>query len=54
MSILLEQADDNIRAAAMALVAGQKQATEDLVATIKGEHEEVLSRASSLLATVAR
>lgn len=50
VSILLEQADDNIRAAATALVAGQKQATEDLVATIKGEHEEVLTRASGLLA----
>lgn len=50
VNILLEQADDNIRAAATALVAGQKQATEDLVATIKGEHDEVLARASSLLA----
>jgi signal recognition particle receptor subunit beta len=50
VNILLEQADDNIRAAATALVVGQKQATEDLVATIKGEHDEVLTRASSLLA----
>jgi signal recognition particle receptor subunit beta len=50
VNILLEQADDNIRAAATALVAGQKQATEDLVATIKSEHDEVLTRASSLLA----
>lgn len=50
VNILLEQADDNIRAAATALVAGQKQATEDLVATIKGEHDEVLTRASGLLA----
>lgn len=49
VNILLEQADDNIRAAATALVAGQKQATEDLVATIKSEHNEVLTRASSLL-----
>ena len=36
--------------AATALVAGQKQATEDLVATIKGEHDDVLTRASCLLA----
>lgn len=50
VNILLEQADDNIRAATTALVAGQKQATEDLVATIKGEHDDVLTRASSLLA----
>jgi GTPase Era involved in 16S rRNA processing len=50
VNILLEQADDNIRVAATALVAGQKQATEDLVATIKGEHDEVLTRSSSLLA----
>lgn len=50
VNILLEQADDNIRAAATALVAGQRQVTEDLVATIKGEHDEVLTRASSLLA----
>lgn len=49
VNILLEQADDNIRAAATALVAGQKQATEELVATIKVEHEEVLTRAFSLL-----
>ena len=50
VNILLEQADDNIRAAATALVAGQKQATENLVATIKGEHDDVLTRASCLLA----
>jgi GTPase SAR1 family protein len=50
VNILLEQADDNIRTAATALIAGQKQATEDLVATIRGEHDEVLTRASSLLA----
>lgn len=50
VSILLEQADDNIRAAATALVAGQKQATEDLVAAIKGEHDDVLARAADLLA----
>lgn len=50
VNILLEQADDNIRAAATALVVGQKQATEDLVTTIKGEQDEVLALASSLLA----
>lgn len=50
VNILLEQADDNIRAAATALVVGQRQVTEDLVATIKGEHGEVLARAASLLA----
>lgn len=50
VNILLEQADDNIRAAAAALVAGQKQATEDLVATIKSEQHEVLARAAHLLA----
>lgn len=50
VNLLLEQADDNIRAAAAALVAGQKQATEDLVATLKGEQHEVLARAARLLA----
>lgn len=49
VNILLEQADDNIRAAATAMVAGQKQAIEELVANITNEHDEVLSRASKLL-----
>jgi hypothetical protein len=50
VSTLLEQADDNIRAAATAMVAGQKQATEKLVANIKGELVDVLERATGLLA----
>ncbi len=51
VNILLEQATDNIRAAATALVAGQRQATEDLVAAIKGEHDVVLGGAANLLGT---
>lgn len=50
IDILLEQAEDNIRASTTALVAGQKQATEDLVSKIKSEHSEVLSSAATLLA----
>lgn len=49
VQILLEQAADNIRAAAAALVAGQRETTETLVATIKAENQEVLSRAEQLL-----
>ncbi|MCP5179013.1 MAG: dynamin family protein [Pseudomonadales bacterium] len=49
VNILLEQADDNIRAAAMALVAGQKDAIETLVAGIKAEQVEVLTRANLLI-----
>lgn len=47
--LLLEQSEDNIRAAASAMVAGQRQATEELVASIKGEHVGVLEQASRLL-----
>ena len=49
VQVLLEQAADNIRAAATALVAGQKEAIETLVAAIKAEHEEVLTRSEQLL-----
>jgi signal recognition particle receptor subunit beta len=49
VQVLLEQAADNIRAAAAAVVAGQKEATETLVASIKSEQQEVLTRAESLL-----
>ena len=42
VAVLLEQAADNIRAAALALVAGQKEAVEGVVAAIEGEHAEVL------------
>lgn len=47
--VLLEQADDNIRAAATSQLAGQKQATEELVATIKAEQQDVLDQAAQLL-----
>ena len=49
VQVLLEQAADNIRAAAEALVAGQKEAIETLVANIKAEQHEVLMRAEELL-----
>lgn len=49
VQVLLEQADDNIRSAATALVAGQKQETEALVQAIRQEHEEVLERAGRLM-----
>lgn len=49
VQVLLEQAADNIRAAATALVAGQKEAIETLVAGIKAEHQDVLTRAEQLL-----
>jgi predicted GTPase len=49
VALLLEQAADNIRAAAEALVAGQKEAIENLVANIKAEQQDVLSRADLLL-----
>lgn len=50
VNLLLEQADDNIRAAATALVAGQKQAIEELVAAIGREYGEALTLAADLLA----
>ncbi len=40
--VLLEQADDNIRAAAVALIAGQKQSTEAQVNVIKNEFRALL------------
>jgi signal recognition particle receptor subunit beta len=49
LRVLLEQASDNIRAAAEALVAGQKEAIESLVATINAGHQEVLTQAEQLL-----
>lgn len=49
VQVLLEQASDNIRAAAAAVVAGQKGATESLVASIKAEQQDVLTRAEQLL-----
>lgn len=49
VGVLLEQAADNIRAAAEALVAGQKEAIETLVADIKAEQQNVLNRADQLL-----
>ena len=49
VQLLLEQAADNIRAAAAALVAGQKGAAEGLVAEIAESHREVLSRSDALL-----
>jgi signal recognition particle receptor subunit beta len=47
--VLLEQAGDNIRAAATALIAGQKEAIETLVGSIKADHQEVLTQAAQLL-----
>jgi len=49
VQILLEQATDNIRAAAAALVAGQKEATEALVRSIEQELQGVLREAESLM-----
>jgi len=49
LRVLLEQAADNIRAAAEALVAGQKEAIEILVAAIKAGHQDVLTQAEQLL-----
>lgn len=49
VQVLLEQAADNIRAAATALVAGQKEAIETLVAAIKAENWNVLSKSDELL-----
>ncbi|MBU4274029.1 MAG: dynamin family protein, partial [Planctomycetes bacterium] len=49
LRVLLEQATDNIRAAAEALVAGQKEAIETLVAAIQAGHQDVLTQAEQLL-----
>ena len=49
VQILLEQATDNIRAAATALVAGQKEAAQALVAAIEDDYKDVLVQAEELL-----
>ncbi|WP_146204497.1 dynamin family protein [Massilia glaciei] len=49
VQVLLEQASDNIRAAAAALVAGQKEATQALVSTIEQEFQGVLREAEALM-----
>lgn len=49
VQISLEQATDNIRAAATALVAGQKDTAQALVADILGDFKDVLVQAEELL-----
>ena len=49
VQILLEQANDNIRAAATALIAGQKEAAQALVVAIVGEFKDALVQAEELL-----
>ncbi|GAB3629974.1 Bacterial dynamin-like protein [Pandoraea terrae] len=49
VQVLLEQATDNIRAAATALVVGQKEAVQSLVAAIEGDNADVLRRADELM-----
>mgnify|MGYP000462108358 CR=1 FL=1 len=51
VSKLLEQAEDNIRAAAEATIAGQKESVANLVANIKAEHRDVLILAEDILAS---
>ena len=50
VQVLLEQAADNIRAAAAAVVAGQKEAVQSLVDAIGVECAESLRRADELMA----
>ena len=50
VQVLLEQAADNIRAAAAAVVAGQKEAVQSLVDSIGVECAESLRRADELMA----
>ncbi|MDO9252927.1 MAG: dynamin family protein [Hydrogenophaga sp.] len=50
VQVLLEQAADNIRAAAAAVVAGQKEAVQSLVDAIGVECAESLMRADELMA----
>lgn len=50
VQVLLEQAADNIRAAAAAVVAGQKEAVQSLVDAIASECAESLRRADELMA----
>ncbi|MFM0324907.1 MIT C-terminal domain-containing protein [Caballeronia glebae] len=49
VAILLEQAADNIRAAAAAVVAGQKEAVQSLVSAISAEFAEALRQADELM-----
>lgn len=49
VQVLLEQAADNIRAAAAAVVAGQKEAVQSLVDAIANECAESLRRADELM-----
>ena len=49
VQVLLEQASDNIRAAAAALVAGQKEAAQAMVSAIEHEYQDVLRRAEELM-----
>jgi signal recognition particle receptor subunit beta len=49
VQILLEQATDNIRAAATALIAGQKETAQALMAAIVGDIKDVLVQAEELL-----
>ena len=49
VQILLEQASDNIRAAATALIAGQKETAQALVAAIVDDFKVVLVQAEELL-----
>lgn len=51
VQLLLEQASDNIRASAEAMIAGQKEAIEKLVAGIKREFEEILECSNRILLT---
>ena len=53
VQILLEQAADNIRAAAAAVVAGQKEAVQSLVTAVAAECAEPLRRANELMTAAA-
>lgn len=49
VQVLLEQAADNIRAAAAAMVAGQKEEVQSLVSSIQADFKETLQRADELM-----
>ena len=49
VQVLLEQATDNIFAAAAALVAGQKDAAQSMVSAIEYDYQDVLRRAEELM-----
>lgn len=49
VNLLIEQSEDNIRLAATTMLAGQKQAVEDLVHSIKNDHAEALRLADDLM-----